>query len=132
MTFLQQHGALMSRKNSSVSNTDYATYRQIMDELLRPIVATDLDGDTLRRLYESKLVYLENLRVKAFRSINATQPLVQSPEQFSTERPSEAHFTRDDYSLILEAISTSRAHLKQIVLLAITENLSRRKSRLQS
>ncbi len=121
----------MSRKHSSVSNTDYATYRQIMDELLRPIVATDLDGDTLRRLYESKLVYLENLRVKAFRSINAPQPLVQPPGSSSAQAAGEAHFTRDDYALILEAISTSRAHLKQVVLLAISENLSRRKSRLQ-
>lgn len=106
----------MSRNNSTVNNTDYATYRQIMDELLRPIVAADLDGDTLRRLYESKLVYLENLRVKAFRAINAPRPTA------------EAHFTRDDYALILEAIAVSRAHLKQVVLLTITENLSRRKN----
>jgi len=92
--------------------TDYATYKEIMGELLGPIQAVDLDVDTLKRLYESKLVYLENLRVKCFYEINAN---------------CQSHFDVDDYELILHAVKETNRHLCEIVLIAITGNLKNRK-----
>lgn len=106
---------------AGIPNTDYATYREIMDELLRPISGEGLDSDTLKRLYESKLVYLENLRVKCFRAINSN---TGSPESGNPTN----HFTPDDYSLIVKAISDTRGHLRHSMLLAISGNLSRRKA----
>ncbi|MEZ4743381.1 MAG: hypothetical protein R3B45_13205 [Bdellovibrionota bacterium] len=91
---------------------DYETYREIMDELLRPINGEGLDTDTLKRLYESKLVYLENLRVKCFTEINQDY---------------RGFFTMHDYQLILTAIKRTNLHLHDLVLLAVTSGLSRRK-----
>ena len=92
-------------------STDYETYREIMGELLRPIDASGLDVDTLKRLYESKLVYLENLRVKCFVAVNSTQP---------------GPFTVEDYSLILKALAETNRHLKDLILIAINSNLKKR------
>lgn len=39
-------------------STDYDTYKEIMGELPKPIIADGLDLETLKRLYESKAVYL--------------------------------------------------------------------------
>lgn len=91
--------------------TDYETYREIMGELLRPIEASGLDVDTLKRLYESKLVYLENLRVKCFIEVNAGKG---------------GHFTMEDYQLILRALGETNKHLRELMLLAITHNLKKR------
>jgi hypothetical protein len=91
--------------------TDYETYREIMGELLRPIEASGLDVDTLKRLYESKLVYLENLRVKCFYECNAPEP---------------GHFTMEDYQLILGALKETQRHLHDLMLLAIMSHLERR------
>ena len=93
-------------------STDYATYREIMDELLRPIDGRGLDVGTLKRLYESKLVYLENLRVKCFREINGNQ---------------DSPFTLNDYELILGAVQQTGRHLRELILMAIMHNLERRK-----
>lgn len=92
---------------------DYLTYREIMADLLNPIVPDQLDPDTLIRLTRSKLVYLENLRVKCFREINGNQP---------------SGFTSTDYQLIIEAIRRSEAHMRIAVKAAIKLNLSRRKA----
>jgi hypothetical protein len=92
-------------------STDYETYREIMGELLRPIEAHGLDTDTLKRLYESKLVYLENLRVKCFKELNGGMP---------------GFFTMDDYRLILQASAETNRHLRDLILLAISHNLRRR------
>lgn len=92
-------------------STDYATYREIMGELLRPIEASGLDVDTLKRLYESKLVYLQNLRVNCFCELNAEAP---------------GHFTMDDYKLILRAIEETGKHIRDLMLLAITSKLKQR------
>jgi hypothetical protein len=92
--------------------TDYQTYKEIMGELLHPIQATDLDADTLKRLYESKLVYLENLRVKCFYELNSGR---------------ESHFRVEDYQLILKAVRQTKKHTRELILLAITSNLQRRK-----
>ena len=94
------------------ASTDYETYREIMNELLQPISATGLPDDTLKRLYESKMVYLENLRVKCFRELNN--------EKFTS------HFSQGDYQLILKAIQQTRQHLRDLVMLVISANLAKR------
>ena len=91
--------------------TDYDTYKEIMEELINPIIDEGVDVDTLKRLYESKAVYLENLRIKCFREINGRK---------------ETYFTEDDYLLILEAISRNRAYLRSLILFAVSERLSRK------
>ena len=91
-------------------STDYNTYREIMGELLRPIEASGLDVDTLKRLYESKLVYLENLRVKCFLELNGAG----------------GHFTMEDYRLILRATSETNKHLRDLILVHITTKLKQR------
>lgn len=94
-------------------STDYQTYREIMGELLRPIEVAELDVDTVKRLYESKLIYLENLRIKCFRELNSG---LVTP------------FTFEDYRLIIEALGETNRHLRQLILLAIQSNLGRRKA----
>lgn len=98
---------------SKHAETDYQTYKQIMGELIQPIVATGLPDETLKRLYESKLVYLENLRLKCFREINNAS--------------SSAHFQQSDYELILAALSKTREHLREVVMVVIHTNLNKRK-----
>lgn len=112
---------MKDKQRTKSSNTDYETYREIMGELLRPISGSDLDAETLKRLYESKLVYLENLRVQCFLAINAPGPGA------GKDTLRTAHFTAKDYALILDAIKTTRSHLRQVVLVAITSNFARRK-----
>ncbi len=94
---------------------DYATYNEIADELLRPIPSDGLDADTLKRLYDSKLVYLENLRSKCFRIIN---------------NKGEKSFSPDDYSHILKSIEFTKFQLQKIVKEMITANLSKIKTTL--
>lgn len=93
--------------------TDYQTYKEIMDELLTPITGEGLDPDLLVRLYQSKLVYLENLRTKCFMEMNKNLDSLFGP---------------GDYSLILKAIGQTHSHLKQTMVLAISQNLSKRKA----
>lgn len=92
-------------------STDYSTYREIMGELLRPIEAEGLDLETFKRLYESKLVYLDNLRVHCFYEINSKKG---------------SHYTMVDYQLILKAVSETNRHLRELVLLAMTTKLKKR------
>jgi hypothetical protein len=101
-------GAASMQKDSA---TDYQTYHEIMDELLRPITAEGLDSDTLKRLYESKLVYLENLRTKCFVELNGEKP---------------GRFSMEDYKLILEARRETQRHLRDLILVAMAENLAKR------
>ncbi len=93
--------------------TDYETYKEIMGELLRPIEASGLDIETLKRLYESKLVYLENLRVTCFLEIN---------------QGGAGHFTMEDYRLILQALGETNRHLRDLMMVAITTNLAKRRT----
>lgn len=93
------------------SATDYETYREIMGELMRPIASTGLDLDTLKRLYQSKLVYLENLRSKCFVEINCGRV---------------THFTMHDYELIVSALSETNRHVRELILLAMTTQLGKR------
>lgn len=96
--------------------TDYETYKEIMNELVHPIQAEGLDLDTLKRLYESKLVYLENLRVKCFYEMNKKRYF--------------GYFSQEDYSLILSAIRKTHNHIHDLVVLAITYSLEARAARL--
>jgi hypothetical protein len=91
---------------------DYATYREIMEELLRPIEGEGLDTDTLKRLYESKLVYLENLRIKCF---------------FEVNQSSQNSFTMKDYELVLAAIRTTIQEIRSLVVVAVADGLKKRK-----
>jgi hypothetical protein len=93
--------------------TDYETYKEIMGELLRPIEASGLDIETLKRLYESKLVYLENLRVTCFMEVN---------------QGGSGHFTMEDYRLILQALGETNRHLRDLMMVAITTNLAKRRA----
>lgn len=94
--------------------TDYETYREIMGELIKPIMADGLDPETLKSLYESKAVYLENLRLKCFKELN------------SSKRSS--HFTWDDYHLVVRAIEENRTHVRNLILVAVSEKLDCRKA----
>lgn len=94
------------------AQTDYTTYCEIMGDLLKPIAAEGLDLDTLRRLYESKVVYLENLRIKCFREMNSE---------------GETHFSAEDYALIIAAATEAQRQLRQVVLITITDNLAKRR-----
>ena len=97
------------RKDTS---TDYETYREIMSDLMSPITGTDLDVFTLKRLYESKIVYLDNLRAKCF---------------FEMNNGKTSHFTTDDHFLIISAIKQTRIHLRELIIVAISDHLTRRK-----
>lgn len=99
------------------TSTDYATYREILNDLVKPIDSEGLDQDTLKRLYESKLVYLENLRIKCFREINVQK--MQNMQQGL-----EA-FTPEDFQLILRVIADTRSHLRMQVMRTIQGNLAK-------
>ena len=92
--------------------TDYETYLEVMEDLLNPIDARGLDLETLKRLYESKFVYLENLRIKCFFEIN------NNPH---------TRFNQEDYNIILIALKETKTQVKKLFLLAINNNLSNRK-----
>ena len=79
--------------------TDYDTYSQIKWELHRPIQEDGLDFETMLRLYESKRLYLERLRVKCFLAINMVGVTA---------------FTLQDYSYILIALQTTKERVKQL------------------
>lgn len=93
--------------------TDYETYTEIMEDLMKPIAAEGLDQETLKRLYESKMVYLENLRIKCFKEVNAGK---------------SSHFRQQDYNLIVRAGVETRKQLREVVLSAIQTRLSNIKS----
>jgi len=107
-------------KNST--STDYATYREILDDLLKPIQSEGLDHDTIKRLYESKLVYLENLRVKCFREINIRSMQTTSKQ---VESPKKEAFDHKDYELILRAITETKRYIRVQMLQTINTHLSK-------
>lgn len=90
---------------------DYETYKEIEEDLLRPILGDGLDHETLRKLYQSKLVYLCNLREKCFRDINAGSTPI---------------FTPNDLEHIVKAISLTQNHIRTLILTAMQESLARR------
>ena len=108
LNFFKGRTRMVMKKQAS---TDYSTYKEVMDELNHPIDTRGLDPDTIKRLYESKLVYLENLRVKCFFEINQTH----------------SEFLPSDYQLILQAIRQTNQHLRELILVAMDTYLSRRK-----
>ncbi len=92
---------------------DYETYSEIMSELGSPINAEGLDLETLKRLYESKAVYLENLRVKCFLEINSE---------------SDTCFTSADYSLILNALNQTKKQIRSLIFFAVSKSTHQRKA----
>lgn len=86
---------------STPSNTDYVTYRQIATDLHLPICETGLDRDTVKKLYESKWVYLESLRTRCFVEIN--------------RRESGSLFSLDDYREIVEAQKKTVFHMRELI-----------------
>jgi len=90
---------------------DYETFKEIEGDLLRPLVGEGLDLETLSKLYQSKLVYLCNLRSKCFMDLNRSESPV---------------FTADDLELIVKAIHLTQNHLRNLILTAMEESLSKR------
>lgn len=89
---------------------DYAEYREIMDDLHQPIKMEGLDSQTIKELYVSKLVYLENLRVTCFTEMNKTEG---------------SCFRTEDYQFIIEAIEKTKVYLRETILFALHSSLSR-------
>lgn len=91
---------------------DYETYLEVMEDLLTPIDGAGLDTETLKRLYESKHVYLENLRVKCFVALNAKD---------------SGGFEEEDYELILSALKRTKKHIKDLIIATLSETMTKRK-----
>lgn len=79
--------------------SDYETYLKIKWDLHRPIQDTEIDFDTMKRLYESKLAYLERLRVHCFYSMN---------------HEDDQAFQMKDYECILQALRSTKAHFEDL------------------
>jgi hypothetical protein len=86
---------------STSTSTDYATYQQVADDLLLPICETGLDGDTLKKLYESKWSYLESLRTRCFVEMN--------------RRDSKSPFSLHDYRFIVDAQKKTVFHVRELI-----------------
>ena len=97
---------------SRSSVIDYETYCEIMSDLMSPIDDSGLDKETLKCLYESKLIYLENLRMKCFHEINSHR---QGP------------FSSQDLSLIISALEQTKEHLRDLVIVSLSHAISRQK-----
>ncbi len=89
---------------------DYNVYKELEADLICPIESPTLNKDITVRLYESKLIYLENLRVKCFKDMNMN---------------SSSKFTTEDYNFILKAKQITNAYLKEVILDIIKENLKK-------
>ncbi len=120
LAYLAYHadGVHQVMKSSNAFTTsfkkEFDSYHEIRSDLQLPIAAEGLDSDTLIRLYESKLVYMENLRAKAFYDIN---------------RPAQlALFSLKDYSHIIESIKITKTHLKTVMLGEIRNVIQSRKA----
>ena len=92
---------------------DYETFKEIEPELLRPILGEGLDYETLRKLYESKIVYLSHLRSRCFMEINRNM----SPD-----------FKPDDLATIVRALALTQEHVRLLVLTAMQESLAKRRA----
>ena len=88
---------------------DYDTYIEISEDLLNPIVGEGLDLDTLKRLYMSKLVYLNNLRKQCFMDINKLN----------------STFSSSDLAHITGAIQFTNTHIRELVLKSVKDALQR-------
>ena len=88
---------------------DYNVYKELEADLICPIDSPALSKDITVRLYESKLIYLENLRVKCFKDMNMNH---------------NSKFTADDYNFILKAKKITNSYLKEVILDIIKENLN--------
>ena len=99
--------------NHQLQPTDYESFQEIIDDLMKPIRGDGLAVETVVRLYESKLAYLENVRIKCFRDINHAKG--DNRQKFQTQ----------DYELILAAIDLTKKTLKLTVLSSVTDLLKK-------
>ena len=97
---------------ANITGTDYETYKEIMDELRNPIIAKGLEPEIMVRLHESKVIYLENLRVRCFKELNLE---------------GVAHFSWDDYNYIVLALEECRATTRSLVIHSVKNYLSNQK-----
>ena len=88
---------------------DYNTYCQIKDDLPLPIFNAEVDKETLKRLYDSKLFYLEHLRTTCFKAMN---------------KNTSSNFTVEDYSFILYSIENTKKYLNDLVREVVVHKLS--------
>ena len=86
---------------SSLTSTDYVTYRQVAQELPLPICDAGLDSETVKKLYESKWVYLESLRSRCFIEMN--------------RRDRRSLFSLEDYRLIVDAQKKTVFHMRELI-----------------
>lgn len=99
---------------NQLQQSDYESFHEILDDLMKPIRDDGLNVETVIRLYESKLAYLENIRIKCFRDVNAR-----------TLRKESNGFQVQDYELIIAAIDLTRKTLKYTILTSVRESLSK-------
>lgn len=88
----------------------YESYQVIKSELHEAIDEKGLDIVILKRLYESKLRYLEQLRVNCFREINLNP---------------ETSFTPSDLGFIIAGIKITGDHIESLVKNIIGGNRGR-------
>lgn len=98
------------------SDVDFKVYHQILSDLFKPI-DSQLDTNTRKHLYESKLTYLNYLREKVFVDLNR-----------NTEH---SPFSQNDIQNIIEAISLTKAYLKDLYLSSLYRSLDQRTPELQ-
>lgn len=102
--------------NHQLQPTEYESFQEIIDDLMKPIGGEGLTVEMVIRLYESKLAYLENIRIKCFRDINRpAAPGVNDMQRFQVQ----------DYDLILAAIDLTKKTLKYTVLTSVTDLLKK-------
>ncbi len=86
---------------SSLHDEEYFVYQDILKDLFEPI-SENLDSETKKSLYSSKLVYLNHLRKKVFLLLNS-----------ETEK---SQFTSSDLENIMEAIKTNQNYIKNLYI----------------
>lgn len=92
---------------------EYRIYRKVFEELARPLDVSGLDIETIIKLYKSKLIYLENLRLRCFNHINHRVP-----------SGSVSCFNGHDLSFIIYAQKETKLHLRQVYLSGIRHHLA--------
>ncbi|MEY4065812.1 MAG: hypothetical protein RIR26_2020 [Pseudomonadota bacterium] len=98
----------------SQGDFSYQLYCELLEELLEPIEPT-LDLNTRYELYQSKLIYLENLQEQCFRSVNR-----------NSNGHSQMHddFTSQDLQTIKTAITSTHAFMRSTILEALNLRLA--------
>lgn len=99
----------------ATGDISYQLYRELMEELLAPLEPT-LDVNVRYELYQSKLIYLENLQEQCFRTVN------KRPAGSATHNDD---FTPQDMKTINSAITSTHNFMRSTILEALNLRLSR-------